>query len=160
MEAKLQRRDLTIANLRREAALAMLQTVDQTRLDGGATKIVDRVLNNVEKIHQYEDEINNLKKDQENKLLEIANLKKTLQMEGNRYQNRINFLENENFELQEKLKSSIAENKQKAVFLSGKDNILEQLNEVIKKRDIKYLELEERYANLMVFIISVFVELS
>jgi chromosome segregation ATPase len=150
LEAKLQRRDLTIANLRREAALAMLQTVDQTRVDGGTTRVVDRVVDNESRINRCEDEITRLKIDQEDKMNEIAVLKKQLLMTGVKAQNRVNTLENDNFNLQEKLRVCVAENKQKSVYLSGKDNLLEQLNEMIRKRDEKYLEAEEKFANLMV----------
>jgi hypothetical protein len=150
LEEKILRRDNTIISLRREAAIAMLQTVDQTRLDGGISSIVDRVVSNVEKMNQYEDELINLKRDHENKINEISNLKKQFQINEKKFQNRINFLENENFEMQEKLKIYLAENKQKTVFLSGKDNLLEHQSEMLRKRDEKYLELEERYATLMV----------
>jgi chromosome segregation ATPase len=150
LEAKLQRRDLTIANLRREAALAMLQTVDQTRVDGGTTRVVDRVVDNESRINRCEDEITRLKIDQEDKMNEIAVLKKQLLMTGVKAQNRVNTLENDNFNLQEKLRVCVAENKQKSVYLSGKDNLLEQLNEMIRKRDEKYIEAEEKFANLMV----------
>lgn len=150
LEAKIQRRDLTINNLRREAALAMLQTVDQTRVDGGTPKILDRILFNDDKVNQYEDDITVLKKDQESKTQEIISLKKELQKEVNKYQNTINTLEKNNIELQEKLKISIHENKQKTVFLSGKDNLLEHLGELVRKRDEKYAELEEKYTTLMV----------
>jgi chromosome segregation ATPase len=150
LEAKLQRRDLTIANFRREAAVAMLQTVDQTRIDGGTIRVVDRVLENANKINQCEDEILVLKRDQEEKMSEIAALKKQLLMSGIKFQNRVTSLENETFELQEKLRICIAENKQKTVYLSGKDNLLEQLNEMLRKRDEKFLEAEEKYASLMV----------
>jgi hypothetical protein len=108
------------------------------------------VVNSIEKMNQYEDELILLKRDQEVKINEILNLQKQQLINEKKFQNRISFLENENFEMQEKLKVSLAEIKQKAVFLSGKDNILEHQNEMLRKRDEKYLELEERYATLMV----------
>ena len=150
LQAKLQRRDLTITSLRREAALAMLQTIDQTRIDGGTLKILERILISDDKMNQYEDEITSLKKDQEMKGQEIELLKKDFQKEVKRYQNLINNFEVTNIELQEKLKISIHENKQKTVFLSGKDNLLDQLSETVRKKDEKYEELEERYTTLMV----------
>jgi chromosome segregation ATPase len=130
--------------------LALLQTVDISRVEGGTAKIIGRIQTNDDKIDKYEDEIASIQREYECKCLEVANLKKQLLMESNKSQNSINSLEKVNFELQEKLKVAINESKQKSVYLSGKDNILEQMNEMLRKRDEKYGLLEEKYANLMV----------
>lgn len=156
LNEKLFRRDETILNLRREAALAMLQTIDQTRIDGGITSILTRIFNNIEQMNQYENELIQIKNENKNYCHEIFHLKKNIQINEKKYFTRFNSLETQNYELLEKCKQLNNENKQKTIFLNGKDNLLEQQQMLLCQRDEKYSELEEKYSTLMVRISSQF----
>jgi hypothetical protein len=149
LKNKLDRRDALISSLRREAALNLLQGIDPSRADL-QTQVFERLKKDELKINELQGTVSNLQLFCEAQTRELASARKTHLMETNKYKNSINTLENANFQLQEKLKATIHEVKQKTTFLSGKEAIAEQLHVVIRERDEKYLRLEEKFASIMV----------
>lgn len=154
LEARLARRSQTINDMRRDFALELLQLRLSGASEGNkleaANRAMERLKRDEEKILAIEAEKESLEEQLVRKDQEILVIQKEAQMEGNRAKAKKAEMQKHIYELEDKLRASQAEVKQKNNLLSGKNAIVEQLNFSLKQRDESYHKLEKKLASVMV----------
>ena len=154
LEARLARRSQTINDMRRDFALELLQLRLSGASEGSkveaANRAMERLKRDEEKILAIEAEKESLEEQLVRKDQEILVIQKEAQMEGNRAKTKKAEMQKHIYELEDKLRASQAEVKQKNNLLSGKNAMVEQLNFSLKQRDESYHKLEKKLASVMV----------
>ncbi|CAE7464972.1 unnamed protein product, partial [Symbiodinium microadriaticum] len=154
LEEKLERRNATINDMRRDFALELLQlrmsgASEANRLDA-ANRAMERLKRDDEKIRAVEQEKEQLGREIALKNQEILALTKEAQMKENRYKKIKYDMQNSIYNLEDNLRACQADLKQKKNLLNSRNAMIEQLHYSISQRDESYLKLEEKLAGVLV----------
>eukprot|EP00602_Paraphysomonas_sp_CaronLab_P002229 CAMPEP_0185029246 /NCGR_PEP_ID=MMETSP1103-20130426/15419_1 /TAXON_ID=36769 /ORGANISM="Paraphysomonas bandaiensis, Strain Caron Lab Isolate" /LENGTH=1228 /DNA_ID=CAMNT_0027563913 /DNA_START=183 /DNA_END=3869 /DNA_ORIENTATION=+ len=153
LDLKVKHRDATIANLRREIAIELMDikmagASESNRLEAHH-RALERMKKDEDRIAALEQDVKAYKEMCESKDKEILSLNKQMLMNSNKYKSSVRALEDTVQEHQEKLRHAMGEIRQKAVYLTGKEALMEQMNMNLKRQEEKYAELEGKYKELM-----------
>jgi flavin-binding protein dodecin len=154
LEEKLERRNATINEMRRDFAVELLQLrltgASETNKSDAANRAIERMKKDEEKIRTFELEKEQLAAEVAKKEQEVLALTKEIQMEANKFKKIKSDMQTNIYELEDKLRATNAELKQKNMLMTSRNAIIEQLNFTIGQRDENYLKLEARVATIMV----------
>lgn len=154
LEEKLDRRNRTINDLRRDFAIELLQLrlsgASETNKADAASRAIERMKRDEDKISLLEQEKEQLVGELAKKEQEILALGKEALRESNKFKKTKMDMQTNIYELEDKIRATNAELKQKNSLLASRNAIVEQLNFTIAQRDENYLKLEARITSIMV----------
>ena len=154
LEEKLERRNATINEMRRDFALELLQLrlsgASETSKLEAANRAMERLKRDDDKIRSLEEDKGQLLQELTQKNQEIVALSKVAQMEENRFKKTRRDMQKSIYDLEDQLKASHAELKHVKGLLSNRAATIEQLNYSISQRDDNYLKLEQKLVGAMV----------